>query len=168
MSGLDGVNLLQSSSYAAVFWICDESSVDNTPVFGYPWGEPAQCQHFLFFPPCSQHWVGQGWARSWEGTQPGQKAQTDQRDTLCHVMSCLPIKIEWRDIWGGSIYVGSDWISFYLWEVASDCLCIIFFPSFYFAYEAMLISTHGFSCFSSSYSLPCSAGGLASKWFCGV
>lgn len=28
--GRDGVNFLHSSSYGAVFWICDENSVDNT------------------------------------------------------------------------------------------------------------------------------------------
>lgn len=31
--GRDKVNFLHNILYGAIFWICDENSIDNTPVF---------------------------------------------------------------------------------------------------------------------------------------
>lgn len=45
------------------------------------------------------------------------------------------------------------------WQVIAF---VYFFPPlFSFAYEATFIPIHEFSCFSSSYSLPCPAGGAS-------
>lgn len=49
---------------------------------------------FHFSPLCPLQQVGQGWTRSWEGTQLGQLARIDQRDIPGHPPSCSATKTE--------------------------------------------------------------------------
>lgn len=58
---------------------------------GYSWAM-LQSINAVFSHPRPQRPVVWGWARGWEGIQPGQLTQSDQRDNPCHVMPRLATK----------------------------------------------------------------------------
>lgn len=77
---LAGIELIfvHSSSYGDMFWIFDENSVDNTPMFCCT--AVLTQRQGLFSSSCCPTSEEAGGARSWEGTEPGQLTQLDQRD----------------------------------------------------------------------------------------
>lgn len=82
--GLDSVKFLYRSFYDAMFWICDENSVDNTEMYWlFLSSVCTMLRLFLLLRP----WVGKGCTRDWERTQPGQLTSTDKRDISYHMMS---------------------------------------------------------------------------------
>ena len=73
-----------SSPHGAVFYVGSWQGVDSTLVLWLLLSSAYTAPRlFLTFPPHS----GTGWARSWEGTQPGQLTRTDQRDIPDHMTS---------------------------------------------------------------------------------
>ena len=73
-----------SSPHGAVFYVGSWQGVDSTLVLWLLLSSAYTAPRlFLTFPPHS----GTGWARSWEGTQPGQLTRTDQRDIPYHMTS---------------------------------------------------------------------------------
>lgn len=88
--------MLHSSLYGALLWICGYNSADYTPVLWLLLSIACTASRFHFSPLCPLQQVGQGWGRSWEGTQLGQLARTDQRDIPGHTPSCSAKKTEGR------------------------------------------------------------------------
>lgn len=88
--GWDRVNFLPSSSYGAMFWICDVSNVVNTPMFylflnsAYT-ARPSVCRTVQPARSCRC-------TRWWEGIHPGQPTQAVERVFSCHMASCSTIK----------------------------------------------------------------------------
>lgn len=74
----------------------------------------------------------QGCAGAWEGTQPGQVTQIDQRDVLCLRMSCSMIKTAgWP--FQSSYCLEAVWALRCWWEGGRDCLCFTcVFLSYFF------------------------------------
>uniref|UniRef100_A0A8C8B9E4 Uncharacterized protein n=1 Tax=Otus sunia TaxID=257818 RepID=A0A8C8B9E4_9STRI len=73
-----------SSPHGAVFYVGSWQGVDSTLVLWLLLSSAYTAPRlFPTFSPLS----GTGWARSWEGTQPGQLTRTDQRDIPDHMTS---------------------------------------------------------------------------------
>lgn len=74
-----------SSPQGAVLCIGTQKGAGNTPVFWLLLGRAgaASALALNILPPARDC----EWARSWEGTQPGQQTQINQREIPCHVMS---------------------------------------------------------------------------------
>lgn len=65
--GWDGVNFLQSSPYGPVLWICDQNSVDNTPVFWLLLSSDRTASRLSLRPVPPSQWAGWGWAEAVRG-----------------------------------------------------------------------------------------------------
>ena len=123
--GWGRVNFLHSSWYGAMFWICDENSVDNTGMFSLLLSSAyTESRPFLLLKPPHQR-VGWGCTRGREGTQPGQLTPTDQRAIPYHMTSCSAYKAGGRRRKGGTLgvmvflkphccYRHSFWLSIFL------------------------------------------------------
>jgi len=74
-----------------MFCICAENSADNTSMFLLMLSSTCTALGPFLLPKLLNQSVGWG-TRSWEGTQPGQLAATDQRDFLWHMTSCSAYK----------------------------------------------------------------------------
>lgn len=120
--------------------------------------------------PAPPQQVGCGWARGWEGTEPGQLARMD---IPYHITSCSANK-NWdkRRSVGGLLYpdvvdacrlAGGEWLLLHHIDFFFFLSCI----------TLSLISTHGFSYFCSSYSLPSEVQRMREQlcgclcWMCG-
>lgn len=84
------VDFLQSSSYGAMFWICDDSNIDNTPMFYLFLNSAytARASVCLTAQPAGRC----GCTRKWEGIHPGQPTQAVETVFSCHMASCSTIK----------------------------------------------------------------------------
>lgn len=87
----DRVNYFHSNPYSAVFRICHQNNIDNTPMFQLSlsgaWTTSGPQFATLF--PEAQRLEACWWARDWEGAQ---LSQTDQRDNPYHIRSCSAMK----------------------------------------------------------------------------
>lgn len=88
-------NFIHRSWQGAVFWICEENSIDNTTTLQLllstacmPVTQIACVPHTVL---PESRW---GYTRSWEGSQPGPMIPTDQKDATHHVTSSSATKGE--------------------------------------------------------------------------
>lgn len=76
------------------------------------------------------------------GDTTPQLIRSDQRDILCHIMTCSAIKREIRRFCGSHHFPETVWVWVYLQEILSDCLwitCAVFFSLFVFVFVCVCL-----------------------------
>lgn len=120
----DRVNFFHSNPYGAVFQICHQNNIDNTPMFQLSlsgaWTTPRSL--FGTLSPEARRLEVCWWARDWEGAQ---LSQTDQRDIPYHIRSRSAMKGGRASFFQSCLCPQASWTPVCCYEVVSDYLCII-------------------------------------------